>query len=484
VLWGRHRTKDGLDALHLKRVSEIAATFWSSTQGKKAAREFVESLVAEAKDEHEMVEAAEFIFGGPYLSAKNLRLKLAEEANVYAHTISQSLGYDSLAESLASESQGNPSTGMTISRALAICKDIHQYDILMLASKMDELEALMFWNCLLSTRPIPMHQKTFLHTICSNYHKRFQFSQGDIAGAYATTPFIELLIRVLRSPETIPSLKPRAGCAIRGALYKPWGKSILPEKGYLDIVRGKRHFLYIFSSKAVLRNREGTTVVGLKRKWDGRKPAGDWIVEVEILDDKLWCITDCLYYNESTIHLPYEERISLLQNWLSGGRPIKVIEPVRLTGEESATDIMSMMENGEIARIVDEGAYRPNEHSGWILVHHAFQFRLLITHIRRDKDGNIAVRLAALDGFDTYPIHTHTFDSEGSNNAFLHVNRRGFTPEEDWEDVEHLGIVVEGSCTDIDSQSLAFRNYESAGINGELGRGDVSQFTDIVEVGL
>ena len=41
---------------------------------------------------------------------------------------------------------------------------------------------------------------------------------------------------------------------------------------------------------------------------------------------------------------------------------------------------------------------------------------------------------------------------------------------------------MEGSCTDMDKETHEFLNYEPSGINGELGRGDASQFTDIVEV--
>ena len=75
-----------------------------------------------------------------------------------------------------------------------------------------------------------------------------------------------------------------------------------------------------------------------------------------------------------------------------------------------------------------------------------------------------------------------TLDAEQCANIIYTFNRRGFTPEEDWEDIEGLGIIMEGSCTDIDKETHEFLNYEPSGINGELGRGDASQFTDIVEV--
>ena len=78
-------------------------------------------------------------------------------------------------------------------------------------------------------------------------------------------------------------------------------------------------------------------------------------------------------------------------------------------------------------------------------------------------------------------MHTETLDVEQSTNIIFTLNRRAFTPEEDWEDIEQLGVVMEGSCTDINKETHEFLNYEPGGVNGELGRGDISQFTDIVE---
>ena len=467
--------------MRLRKVAELAAELWIKEPHFENRKAFIRGVIEEAKNDEEIIELCDFLFCGPYISSKNLRLKLSEEVNVYPHTISQSLGHETLPEILASESEGAQSTGITITQCLGIAKDLYNNDILTLCNQMDELEALLFWSTVLTSRPISMSQGSFLYALAWAHVPHMKFKPNDIHAAYSTIPFLEVVIRLLKSPETLPMLTPRPDCAMKGGHYQQWGKTTMPENSFVDIVRGPRRFLYIHNRKATLRNSDGAKVIGLKTMWDGHKPRGDWIVEVESMNNKLWCVTDCLYYNESKIHLPYKERIHILRFWASNGKRMKVIEPMELTGNESATQIMSLLDDNEIARIVENEPYKPGDNNGWILVHHAFQFRLLITQMRKNEDGFICLRLAVLDGFDSFPIHTLTLDAEASANVILILNRRAVSPEEDWEDIENLGIVVEGTCTNIEPETYKFLNFEFTGINGELGRGDTSQFTDIVE---
>ena len=366
-------------------------------------------------------------------------------------------------------------------QALAILKDIDRYDILGLTQQMDELEALLFWTAALSKNPSNFTRGAFLYALACVRTPDWKFTPDDTLLAYSTTPFLEVVSRLLHSPETIPALKPRAESPVRGANYHPWGKSSMPEGCFLDIVRGPRRFLHIHDAKAVLRNRNGDRCVRLHSMWSGHRPAGNWIVEVESINSRLWSVTDCLFRNGPTIHLSYEERLAQLEPWSHHEKRLKVVQPLALTGHEAAVDIMEMLGDDDMARIVDPGPYKPGDRGGWILIHHAFQFRLLVTHAKKDSNGFVCLRLAALDGFDTYHIHTLTLDTEQSTALIFTLNRRGFTPEEDWEGIEGLGVVLEGSCTDIDKDTYEFLNYEPTGVNGELGRGDTSQFTDIVE---
>jgi hypothetical protein len=486
-----------LVAVRLRELAESVANLWVASD-QPGRMEFVTSILRaceilphppsphhEAKPlkggEEKFLAVCEFLYGGPYISAKNLRLKLSEEILVYPHSISQSLGHESLSEALASESAGCDTSGWSVEKALGILKSVYTHDSISLCYKMDELEALLFWNAACSSAPTPMSKHSFLCSLAWCLGLRDRLTHEDIYGAYATTPFLEVLLRLLNEPESIPLLTPRAECAMRGGHYQPWGKSRLPEGAYLDVMRGPRRFLHIHERKATLRGRDGKHVVGLKTMWDGHRPRGNWIIEVESLGNRLWCATDCLFHNEPIIDLPYEERLAHLEAWAKDEKRLDVIVPMLLTGHETVADISGMLEGSNMARIVDGGAYKPGSDCGWIVVHHAFQFRLLVTDVKRNDDGYVELRLAALDGHDTYPVHTVTLDTEKSSSVLLALNRRGFTPEEDWEDVQGLGIIMEGSCTDIAPGTYHFLNYEPLGINSELGRGDASQYTDIIE---
>jgi len=468
--------------MELKTLALLVADLWCSEKPDFWEKSAVVTAMLEAGDDEDFIAACELLYNGPYTSAKNLRLKLADEANVYSHTPLNNLKGETFPQALASESRDYESEGLTVKQALAILKEIDRYDILGLTRQMGELEALLFWGAALSRAPSNFTRGAFIYALACVRTPEWEFTPDDTLLAYSTTPFLEVVNRLLHSPETIPSLKPRAESPVRGANYQPWGKSSTPEGYFLDIVRGPRRFLHIHDGKAALRNRNGERCVSLHSMWSGHRPRGDWIVEVESIDNRLWSVTDCLFRNGSTIHLPYEERLVELEPWSHHDKRLKIAKPLLLTGHEAAVDVMEMLGDGDMARIVDPGPYKPGGKGGWILIHHAFQFRLLVTHAKKDQDGFVCLRLAALDGFDTYHIHTLTLDAEQSANIIFTFNRRGFTAEEDWEDTEGLGVVMEGSCTDIDRSTYEFLNYEPTGVNGELGRGDTTQFTDIVEV--
>ncbi len=485
--------------MRLRELAKSAATLWTAPSHLDSRMAFVSDILRaceiflhppsphhEAKPPkggaEKILAVCEFLYDGPYISPKNLRLKLSEEINVYPHSISQTLGHESLAEMLASESEGCESNDWSVEKALAILKSLYSHDIMDLCYKMDELEAMLFWNAACSSSPVPMSKHSFLCSLAWCLGLRDKISHDEIYSAYATTPFSEVVLRLLNEPESIPLLMPRAECAMRGGHYQPWTHSQLPEDTFLDIIRGPRRFLHIHDKKATLRGRDGKRVIGLKTMWDGHRPRGNWIIEVESMDNRLWCATDCLYHNESIIDLPYEERLSHLESWAKDEKRLDVIVPFALSGHETVAEISGMLEDSHMARIVSSGPYKPGADCGWIVVHHAFQFRLLVTEVRRNQDGFIELKLAALDGHDTYPVHLLTLDTDKSQSALLILSQRGHVPEEDWEDVEQLGIILEGTCTDIEPGTYRFLNYQPLSFNGELGRGDASQYTDIIEV--
>jgi len=460
-------------------AAEMALNLWEDRKGKARA-EVMETLLRFTGLEG-LLDCLRLYYGGQRISPRMAKHMFCEAAGVWPEVWEVAVKEESFSDVLATESSDSGPSGWSVKQALTMLDDLEQHDLLRICHSMNEVEAFVFWKAAFGEKVLPISELSFVCAL--GWQSRINVQ--TVTSAYHMMPVDELVMRIVADPESLPYVHPKPKRGVQACNFRPWGRNILPDEGYVDIVSGKRRFLHVHrdrkgDSVCTLRDRTGAVVPGLPMKWDGVAPEGEWIVEVEE-NYRLQRVTDCLYHDESVIGLPYEERLAHLEAW----KPLmRVTTPSPLTPHDSAQSILTEAKDGEQVRILNGSPYTPGESGGWILLNSIFQFFLLLTHVKRNGDGYAVVRLAAMDGFDPESVCELTLDGLLSTTLFARLTFRERLIEREWEVVENLGVLLEVSCTDIEADTYRFLNPIAASIASDLGRGDTSQFTDIVEASL
>jgi len=294
--------------------------------------------------------------------------------------------YDSLIDEhemptlLASESPHIITNSLTLRQVIELKEMIVQGEVNadILFNSMSQLSAMLFWGFAFGRNSLAFRR--IMQAIASTT----KYDTNHLQRMRSIMPAGEVIQRALN--ETLPheyTIQPTY--PFKSPHYSRWNRWSLPFKHtHYDIVRGKRYYahrrgdaVYCFSSTAqrVARspNIEGTH---------------DCVCEMDEADN----IVEWLYTDDNP-------------NLWKENRNVRAHEPKKVEDRAHLRAIVQSLEEGEVLRLTD--AERPYFHSGavggFIVPRRTFDLPLIILGGYRDGEG-IRIKIAALDGFDPFPI--------------------------------------------------------------------------------
>jgi len=296
--------------------------------------------------------------------------------------------YDELMEEhemptlLASESPQDVESSLTLREVVELKEMIYTGDDVnadIVFKSMSQLSAMVFWgyafgkNCL--------SYKRIMQAVASIT----KYETNHLQRMRSIMPAGEIIQRALN--ETLPdeyTIQP--AYPFKAPHYSRWNRWSLPFKNtHYEIIRGKRYFAH--------RRGDAVFCFDLNATRVSRSPAFndtkfDFVCEMDSADN----VVEWLY-TENTPTL-----------W-KRNRNERALNPKKIEDRAHLRALVQSLDEGETLRLID--ADRPYFHSGavggFIVPRRTFDLPLIILGGYRDGEG-IRIKIAALDGFDPFPI--------------------------------------------------------------------------------
>mgnify|MGYP003673817255 FL=1 len=113
----------------------------------------------------------------------------------------------------------------------------------------------------------------------------------------------------------------------------------------------------------------------------------------------------------------------------------------------------------------------------------AFHLHLLLSGAKRLADYSIEVRLSVMDGFEPMEVAQIILSEGQAYHLRERLAREGVMISQGRLDTEPYTIILVGEVRKIDMTQMLIEDVEILHIDETLGISDVSQFTDLVELG-
>jgi len=112
----------------------------------------------------------------------------------------------------------------------------------------------------------------------------------------------------------------------------------------------------------------------------------------------------------------------------------------------------------------------------------AFHLHLLVNAIRRDENFTTHIRLSALDGYELYEVGQLELPLTVAQHMRQRLAQQGVLAGQDWLPVDEYALVVVTEMNGFSLEDLTLMNGEVHYLDDNLGYGDVSQLTDLIEM--
>jgi hypothetical protein len=417
-----------------------------------------------------------------FISFRELRDDVCKKLSISPLVWDESFAGKPMVPLLSLESPEYGGEGMTVKQALNLMARVRDVGFLEIASKMHEKEALLFWSRATGERPM-MPIARFLQMVTYLTDGRAQSLQS-IRQMMETMQPAEIIQKLFGDGMTdmeIRTMQP--GQAFSGPIYRAWDKLIAPSNVYAEVISHPRRYLHITEFpkgqfKGVLYNRD-RQVIG---KTGNLPLEQEGIFEVEAEGVEIKSVNDIMALGDDwdIYKLDYIDRVSFLER-LSLSAPVKtgkVIEP-----SSDISQMLEILEDNERLRLVSTGAFSIGGDGGWLVLKDAFHVHLLVNAIMRDEEYNVHIRVSSLDGYEIYEVGQMKLKTNVAQHVRQRLAQQGVLVGMNWLPVDEYAIVVTMEINEFDLSALSIKNCKVEYVDDNLGYSDVSQLTDLIEMG-
>tara|TARA_R100000234_G_C5000837_1_gene180234 strand:+ start:87 stop:1481 length:1395 start_codon:yes stop_codon:yes gene_type:complete len=417
-----------------------------------------------------------------FVSFRQLRDDVCSKLSISPLVWDEALAGKPMVPLLALESPEYGGEGMTIKQGLNLMTRITDLGFLEIASKMNEKEALLFWSRATGERPaMPIHRFLQLVSYITDSNVQSLQSIRKMMETMQPSEIIQKIVGEEKVDLEVRTMQP--GQPFTGPVYRAWSKVITPTEVYAEVIENPRRYLHITefpkgTYKGILYNRDKQII----SKVANVPYRGESIFEVEAEGNKVKCITDVMALgNDWDIYkLDYRDRISYLER-LSFDAPVK-------TGKllQASTDFRQMLETLEDQnrlRLTLTGPFSIGGEGGWMILKDAFHVHLLVHAIRKDEDFNTHVRLSAMDGYEIYEVGEVELPVNVAQHIRQSLAQQGVLAGQNWLPIDEYGLVVMVEIDNFSLSDLSVKKAQVEYIDDNMGYSDVSQLTDLIEMG-
>lgn len=424
-----------------------------------------------------------------FTSLQHVRENVCRELAISPVVWDEVLGGKAVVPALAEESHPNKTEGMRLKDAMALLHDIESKSILKTCAKMNETEGRLFWSRALGENPpVPVHR--FLQ--CISYVGGEPRSVRYIRRLLVTMTPIEVFHLLRMADPRLEMMEKKLqqiqpGVPFIGPYYPAWTKATVPSGVYLDIIKGQRRYLHITEFpkgewRGILYTRDRKPV---SRITEHNLPitGKEYVFEVEVDGHEIKRITDILsvgedweFYKQS-----YSQRLAHA-GLLSLAVP--VTDPFILEEGSDIGHVLSRTQEDERVRLIDGGAFQMGGEGGWTIMKNAFHLHLMLSSVRRDQHYNIRASLSVMDGFEPIEVHNTVLRDGQAYQLRERLAKEGIMVSNKHIDTDEFAVIFLAEVRGVDVEQMTLTDIELVHIDDNLGISDVSQLTDLMELGL
>lgn len=376
---------------------------------------------------------------------------LAESYGLFPEEYESLMNEEEMPALLASESPTEVAESITLRQAIEfkdmILKNEMNADILF--DSMSQLSAMLFWGFCFGRSAL--NKRPIMRAVA----RTTNYDTNHLQQMRALMPTGEVIQRALN--QTLPDeyvIQPTY--PFRAPNYSRWNKWSLPFKEtHYEIIRGKNYFAHRRSRRLYSYDRHGVHIA--------RSPL------IEGKDD---CVCEMDEQGNIVEWLYREGQPNLWKD----NRNARATNPKKVEDRAHLRALVQRLEEGETLRLLD--GERPYYHSGavggFIVPRRTFDIPLLILGGFREGEG-IRIKLAALDGFDPFPVgyaYVKADDIPDKLTRLYHA--------QGMMDIDE-GMIGIFHSLGYDEESKKMRAPYLARIDTTLGQSDAMQIGDLME---
>jgi len=416
-----------------------------------------------------------------FTSVREIRDDLCKKLSISPLVWDEAMAGKPIVPLLSLESPEYGGEGMTVKQALHLMTRIKDEGFLKIASKMNEKEAMLFWARSLDERPpIPVDRFLQLISYLSTNRQSLQsvrrmletMHPSEIAGKLFSSEQIEMEVRTMQP-----------GQAFKGPMYRAWDKLIAPTDVYAEVISKPRRYLHITEFpkgkfNGVLYNRD-KQVIG--KVTDLPYTDSEAIFEVEADVNQVKCITDVMAIDDDwdIYKLGYADRTSYLSK-LKLTCPVKIGVPI--SASEDVSHLLETLEKDERLRLTVNTGFTIGGEGGWVLLKDAFHVHLLVTDIMKDEEFETHVRLASMDGYETYVVGESKLPVGMAQHIRQKLATQGVLVGNNWLPVDEYAVVVMSEINEFSLIDMRIKKVTLEYIDENAGYGEICQLTDLIEM--
>lgn len=113
----------------------------------------------------------------------------------------------------------------------------------------------------------------------------------------------------------------------------------------------------------------------------------------------------------------------------------------------------------------------------------AFHIHLLVSAVKRDEEFNTHIKVAAMDGYEMYQVGTVQIPIGPAQHMRNRLARDGLLAGTNWLPVDEYAIIVMVELKDFSLSNMTLNSGDVHYVDDNMGYSDVSQLTDLIEMG-
>ena len=417
-----------------------------------------------------------------FVSFRQLRDDVCSKLSISPLVWDESLAGKPMVPLLSLESPEYGGEGMTVKQALRLMARIPDLGFLEIASKMNEKEAMLFWSRATGERPaMPIHRFLQLVSYVTEGNAQSLQSIRKMMETMQPSEIIQKIFGEAQIDLEVRTMQP--GQAFTGPVYRAWSKLVTPTEVYAEVITDPRRYLHITEFpkgkyKGILYNRD-KQIVG---KVSELPYQGEGIFEVEAAVNQVKCVTDIMALGDDwdIYKLDYKDRVAYLER-LTFSVPVKIGKPLQASTDFS--QMLEILEDRERLRLTSTGPIKIGGDGGWLILKDAFHVHLLVHAVMKDEEFNTHIRLSAMDGYEIYEVGQLELPVTVAQHMRQRLAQQGVLAGQNWLPIDEYGLVIMVEIGDFSLDDLSIKKAKVQYLEDNMGYSDVSQLTDLIEMG-